>query len=80
MAGYDQDGNIGDVFFTPTTEAKFMQISQSIVADAKKIAASSTVNADGDNATAMAALGEDKMYASLGRILVTTGTGLAPVK
>lgn len=69
MAGYDQDGNIGGAFFDPTKmEAKNMQVSDTIVADTKKIAASSTVNADGDNATAIAAIKDDKMYASLGQI------------
>jgi len=65
MAGYDQDGNIGGVFFTQTTEAKDMEMNAAIVSDMRKIAASSTLNADGDNATAIAALKDDKMYASL---------------
>ncbi len=84
MAGYDQDGNMGGAFFTSTTdtsinmtEARNMQVSAAIVADARKIAASSTVNADGDNATAMATIREDKMYASLGKISITTGSGSA---
>ncbi len=84
MAGYDQDGNIGGAFFTATTnptinmtEAKNIQVSAAIIADVRKIAASSTVNSDGDNATAMAVISEDKMYASLGQISITTGTGSA---
>jgi len=86
MAGYDQDGNIGGVFFTPTEDyaaarmgkdAQYMEVSASIVADLRKIAASSTVNADGGNATAMTAIKDDKMYASLSQILVTVGTGNA---
>jgi len=87
MAGYDQDGNIGGVFFTPTEDyaaarmgkdAQYMEVSAAIVADLRKIAASSTVNADGDNATAMTALKDDKMYASLGRISSSGGaTGSA---
>lgn len=77
MAGYDQDGNIGGVFFTPTKDyaaarkgkyAQYMEVNAAIVTDLRKIAASATVNADGDNATAMTALKDDKMYASLGRI------------
>lgn len=77
MAGYDQDGNIGGVFFTPTEDyaaarmgkdAQYMEVSAAIVADLRKIAASATINADGDNATAMTAIKDDKMYASLGRI------------
>lgn len=64
-AGYDQDGNIGSVFFTPVAEAKDMEVSTAIVADTRKIAASSTLNADGNNATAIASLKDDNMYASL---------------
>ncbi|MEN6332268.1 MAG: flagellar hook-associated protein FlgK [Smithella sp.] len=74
MAGYDQDGNIGDLFFEKTTEAKDMAVSAAIVADMRKIAASSTLNADGDNATAMTALKDDKMYASMGIISFTGGS------
>jgi len=84
MAGYDQDGNIGGAFFALTTDpainmtqARNMQVSAAIVADARKIAASSTVNADGDNATAMSAIRQDKLFASLGQISITTGTGSA---
>jgi len=77
MAGYDQDGNIGGVFFEKTLEAKHMAVSSTIVADTRKIAASSTLNADGGNATAMTAIKDDKMYASLSQILVTVGTGNA---
>lgn len=85
MAGYDQDGNIGGVFFTPTEDyaaarkgkdAQYMEVSASIVADLRKIAASATVNADGDNATAMTALKDDKMYASLGAISFTGGSSV----
>jgi len=75
MAGYDQDRNIGGVFFEKTLEAKDMAVSSTIVADTRKIAASSTLNADGGNATAMTAIKDDKMYASLSQILVTVGTG-----
>jgi len=75
MDGYDQDGNIGDLFFEKTVEAGDMAVSAVIVADTRKIAASSTVNADGDNATAMTALKDDKMYASLSQISVTVGSG-----
>jgi len=74
-AGYDQDGNIGAVFFTQTTQAKDMEVSAAIVDNTRKIAASSTINADGDNAVAMAALADDEMFASLGRISVTSATG-----
>jgi len=76
MSGYDQEGNIGGLFFAQTTEAKYMQFDSAILADARKIAASSTVNADGDNATAMAAIKDDKMYASLGAV-ATGNPGVA---
>ncbi|MEN6374021.1 MAG: flagellar hook-associated protein FlgK [Smithella sp.] len=74
MAGYDQDGNIGGLFFDKTTEAKDMAVNAAIVADSRMIAASSTLNADGDNATAMTAIKDDKMYASLGTISFTGGS------
>lgn len=63
MAGYDEDGNIGGLFFEQTSEAKDMAVSAAIVADTRKIAASSTVNADGENARAITALKDDEMYA-----------------
>ncbi len=77
MAGYDQNGNIGGLFFTQTDEAKYMQVSAAIVDNTRKIAASATVNADGDNANAIASIRDDKMYASLGQVLTTVGTGSA---
>ena len=64
-AGYDQDGNPGQLFFTPTADARYMQVNAEIVADTRKIAASATVNADGDNATAMTDIKSDQMYASI---------------
>lgn len=77
-AGYDQDGNIGTDFFTEAAQAKDMKINTAIVDDMRKIAASSTLNADGNNATAIAALKDDNMYASLSVISsVTAGTGEA---
>jgi flagellar hook-associated protein 1 len=72
MSGYDQYGNIGGMFFNQTKEAKNMQVSAAIFADNGRIAASATVNADGDNATAMAAIKDENMYASLGRITTST--------
>jgi flagellar hook-associated protein 1 FlgK len=76
-AGYDQDGNSGDVFFTPATKAKDMAVSAAIVADTRKIAASSTLNADGDNATAITAIKDDKMYASIERVTTSSATAFA---
>jgi len=76
-AGYDQDGNSGLDFFVPTIYAKYLQVNKTIAANTRKVAASSTVNADGDNATAIAALREDKMFASIGAVAVTVGDGSA---
>ncbi len=68
ISGYDQDGNPGEMFFNQTTEARYMQISDTIASDTRKIAASTTTNADGNNATAITAIKSDQMYASLGAI------------
>jgi len=65
MSGYDQDGNPGSLFFTNNAEARYMEVSAGIIDDLRKIAASATVNADGNNAAAIAALANDQMYASL---------------
>ncbi len=73
-AGYDQDGNPGELFFTATADARYMQVNAEIVADTRKIAASATVNADGDNATAMTDIKNDQMYASM-TILTANVTG-----
>lgn len=59
-SGYDLNGNAGGNFFSTTsTLAKDMQVDPSIVADARKIAAATTVNGDGDNASSIAALQND---------------------
>ena len=79
LLGYDQDGNPGALFFTNTAEARYMEVSANISADVRKIAASATVNADGNNAAAITALANDQMYASLGSfsssVAVNTITG-----
>lgn len=67
--GYDQDGNIGGTFFTQTDEAKYMEVSSAIIADTRKIAASATVNGDGDNAQAIVSIQDDQIYASLERVI-----------
>lgn len=56
--GYDQDGMLGEAFFVynPAYAASSMQISATIAADTRKIAASATIYADGDNATAITAI------------------------
>ena len=82
ISGYDQDGNPGEVFFevTGTTQyasTKYMAVNTDIVADARKVAASSTVNADGNNASAITAIINDSMYASVGSISKPSGTTVA---
>jgi len=81
VSGYDNDRNAGGSFFEPlgATGARDMQVSAAILADPNRIAASATVNADGDNARAIAAIRDEilpdgvgipgEFYASLvGRI------------
>ena len=59
-SGYDLNGNAGgDFFSTASTLAKDMQVDPSIVADVSKIAAGTTVNSDGDNASLIAAIKDD---------------------
>lgn len=56
-SGYDLNGNVGgDFFSTTSTPAKDMRVDPTIVADVRKIAASATVNNDGDNARMINAL------------------------
>lgn len=57
-AGYDQDGVPGEMFFDydPADAARSMLVSADISADTRKIAASATVYADGNNATAITAI------------------------
>lgn len=54
--GYDAQGNPGGDFFESATTAADFRVSASIAADVNKIAASSTINGDGDNARAIAAI------------------------
>ena len=56
QAGYDNDGNRGADFFTPATEARNFQVSAAVSFDVNKIAASASVNGDGDNALALGAI------------------------
>jgi flagellar hook-associated protein 1 len=48
--GYDIHGNAGSNFFDPTTSARDFHVSAAVASDTNKIAASSTVNGDGENA------------------------------
>ncbi len=76
MSGYDQDKNPGGLFFEATAEAAYMSVTDAILTDTRKIAASVTVNADGNNAAAITAIKSDQMYASL-RTISVTGLGTA---
>lgn len=57
-SGYDQDGIPGGLFFNyiPTNAAGSMQLNTAISSDTRRIAASATIYADGDNATAITAI------------------------
>lgn len=54
--GFDRNGNVGGLFFDDVTEAKNMAVNEDIVSDLSLIAASATVNGDGDNAKTMSEL------------------------
>ena len=60
-SGYDLNGNVGGNFFSTASLAKDMQVDPSIVADVRKIAAGTTVNSDGDNASSIAAIKDDTL-------------------
>jgi flagellar hook-associated protein 1 FlgK len=61
--GYDAEGNIGGDFFEPTTDAGGFRLSDAVSSDLNRIAASATVNSDGDNALAIAEI-RDKLVMS----------------
>jgi flagellar hook-associated protein 1 FlgK len=54
--GFDATGNIGGNFFNAATKAEDMAVSSAIIADGSKIAASATVNGDGENAKLISAV------------------------
>lgn len=59
-SGYDLDGNVGGDFFSAaSTLAKDMQVDSAIAANVRAIAASATVNRDGQNASLMNAIKDD---------------------
>lgn len=61
-SGYDLDGNVGgDFFSSASTLAKDMYVNSSIAADVRQIAASATVNRDGQNASFINAIKDDSM-------------------
>ncbi|NLN59102.1 MAG: flagellar hook-associated protein FlgK [Deltaproteobacteria bacterium] len=57
-AGFDRYRNTGIDFFTPVTQAAYMQVSAEVSGDVNRMAASATVMGDGENALALAGLGE----------------------
>jgi flagellar hook-associated protein 1 FlgK len=57
-AGFDRYNNTGVNFFDPVTEAAYMQVNTEVSGDINRIAASVSVLGDGENALALAALGE----------------------
>jgi flagellar hook-associated protein 1 FlgK len=60
-SGYDPYGNAGGTFFEPlgATGARDMEVAAAILADPNRIAASATVNADGDQARSIAAVRDE---------------------
>ncbi|MBW2663529.1 MAG: flagellar hook-associated protein FlgK [Deltaproteobacteria bacterium] len=64
MLGYDMNQNLGGAFFVfdidpEVEEARYMKVSADIIADINKIAASETVNGDGENAVSMNAIKDE---------------------
>jgi flagellar hook-associated protein 1 FlgK len=63
-SGYDLNGNVGgDFFSTTSTLAKDMQVDPAIIADVRKVAASATVNSDGDNASSINSIKDSLLMA-----------------
>ncbi len=60
-SGYDNYGNAGGTFFEPlgATGARDMEVADAILGDPNRIAASATVNADGDQARSIAAVRDE---------------------
>jgi flagellar hook-associated protein 1 FlgK len=57
-SGFDRYQNTGIDFFMPVTKAAYMEVNAEISSDINRIAASSTVMGDGENALLLAGLGE----------------------
>lgn len=58
QSGFDRYQNTGLNFFAPVTGAAYMQVNTEIAGDVNRIAASSTVMGDGEQALLLAELGE----------------------
>ena len=71
QAGYDTYGNIGGNFFDELgTDAAHMRVSTAITEDRGKIAASASVDSDGNNASAIAAI-KDSLLMGGGIIILS---------
>jgi flagellar hook-associated protein 1 len=68
--GYDVHGDAGGEFFDITTGAKNFRINAAIASDTNKIAASSTVNGDGDNARSIDVI-KDKLVMNGGTATIS---------
>jgi len=71
QSGYDVNGDAGVTFFLPAATAKGMVLNPAIEADSAKIAASATVNGDGDKARSIATL-QDSLLMSGGRVTISS--------
>ena len=71
QSGYDVNGDAGVTFFLPSATAKGMVLNPAIEADSGKIAASATVNGDGDKARSIATL-QDSLLMSGGRVTISS--------
>jgi len=60
-AGFDRYRNTGINFFDPVTKAEDMRVNAEISGDINRIAASSTVLGDGDNALKLSELGQKQL-------------------
>jgi len=67
--GYDVGGDAGGDFFLSAASARSMALHPDIAADSGKIAASATVNGDGDNARKIGVL-QDELLLSGGRVTI----------
>ena len=71
IKGYDMNQNLGENFFEfvppAVEEARYMYVSDLIIADINKIAASETVNGDGGNAVSMNTIKDDSTTMNEGK-------------
>jgi flagellar hook-associated protein 1 FlgK len=70
QAGYDNYGNVGGNFFDPATKAVNFQVGAAVSSDVNKIAASASVNGDGENALALGAI-KDQAFMNAGTATIS---------